>query len=560
MLNLWPVDSLVKVFPNDVPGAEGAVEVLAARGAVESAQLAICADQDLSRLEVALDLPTSAAGKERLEAITWRRVEYVPVRCPAFCVDPAVRLRSDPSFFPDPLLDEEAVSCLYPSTGWDGGFSGGLPAGMTVPLWLTLTVPEEAAPGLYEGRITVKTEAGESSLPLSVTVLPATVPAARSLGLTHWFSAQNIADAAHVPPWSEEHWRLLEGWGRNLAAHRANVILTPLVHLLTLTREAQGKLCVDFSRFDRWVETFQRAGAIGVVEGGHLASRLSGWEGGFALNAFTVTSAQGDVENLKGIPVEEQAARDFLAEFLPALVGHLKERGWLEHYLQHVADEPVPANAASYLTLSGMVREFAPELRRLDATMGNEALVGSVDVWCPQSQELENELAFYRARQAAGDEVWHYTCLAPSGAYPNRFLNMPLLGTRVLHWFNYTAGATGYLHWGFNQWASWNSRSAPFNDTEAHSLQGVRHLPAGDTHLVYPGPGGRPLDSIRHEMVLEGVQDYELLKVLDASRPEVARRLAAEVLPSLSGYLKDPARFREIRAELLAAVAEVQGA
>ena len=110
MLTLWPVDSLVKVFPDDPPGSGTELEVLAPRGAVESAQLAVRADRDAPGLEVTIDLPVSADGKHRLEDVTWRRVEYVPVRCPGFCVDPAVRLRPGPSFFPDPLLDEEAAA------------------------------------------------------------------------------------------------------------------------------------------------------------------------------------------------------------------------------------------------------------------------------------------------------------------------------------------------------------------------------------------------------------------------------------------------------------------
>ena len=558
MLKIWPVDSLVKVFPDSAPEAEGAIQILAARGAVESAQLALQGDRDAAAIEVAIELPISADGQRRLEGVSWRRVEYVPVHNPAFSVDPAVRLRNGPSFFPDPLLDAEALAARYPGAGWDGGFSGLAPGGLTVPLWITLNVPEDAAPGRYEGRVTVKAGDDEAALPLIVEVSPARVPAERTLQLTQWFNPQAIADAGNVTAWSEEHWRLLGEWGRNLAAHRSNVILTPLTELLRLTRDGQGKLQVDFALLDRWVETFRAAGAIGLIEGGHLAGRLTGWESGFALNSFKITAATGDLEDMKGRPVEEVSARDFLGELLPALMAHLRKRGWLGQYVQHLADEPVAANAGSYLALSELVREFAPELLRLDATMGSEALVGSVDIWCPQSQEVEDELSFYQERQAAGDELWHYTCLAPNGAYPNRFLNMPLLGTRVLHWFNFTAGATGYLHWGFNQWNTWGSRNGPFSDTEGTNLQGRGHLPAGDTHLVYPGPRGRPLDSIRHEMCLEGVQDYELLKVLERARPEEAQRLAGEVLPDLKGYVKDVGRFREVRRELLKAVGEVQ--
>jgi len=560
MLTLWPVDSLVKVFPDDrAPAQQGAIEVLAARGAIESGQFALQSDRDVARLEIRIEPPVSADGKNRLDGIYWRRVEFVPVHSPAFCLDPSERLRPGASFFPDPLLDEEAIAGIYPNTGWCEANTGFVPGGMTIPIWLTLPVPEDAVPGRYEGRITVISEASESSLPLVVMVSPALLPAARTLKLTHWFSAAHIANAAGVTPWSEAHWHLLALWARNLADHRANVVLTPITELLRLTRDLQWKLHVDFTAFDRWVETFLQAGAIGYIEGGHLAARYHGWDNGFGLTPFTVYHANsGRPDKLESWPVEDTATRDFLADLLPQLVAHLRERGWLERYFQHLADEPVAGNAASYQSLADTVRSSAPELRRLDATMADASLTGTVNIWCPQSKEAEHDLAFFQARQAAGDEVWHYTCLAPNGSYPNRFINQPLLGTRVLHWFNFTAGLTGYLHWGWNQWNGFDTAISPFCDLESRSPQGRHNLPGGDTHIMYPGPHGRPLDSIRHEMVLEGVQDYELLKVLEAQRPEKARQLGTQVVPTLTQYLRDPQRFRLVRARLLTLVAEVQ--
>ncbi|MDD2707331.1 MAG: DUF4091 domain-containing protein [Verrucomicrobiae bacterium] len=36
----------------------------------------------------------------------------------------------------------------------------------------------------------------------------------------------------------------------------------------------------------------------------------------------------------------------------------------------------------------------------------------------------------------------------------------------------------------------------------------------GDTSVVYPGPNGRPIDSIRWEVFAESLQDYALLQTL----------------------------------------------
>lgn len=558
MLTLWPVDSLTKVFPDDSPPATPgrAIEILAARGAIESGQCVFRLDQDAPDLQITLEPPAAPGGAE-LEA-TWRRVDFVPVRRAALVLDAGQRLRPGPCFIPDPLLDGAAVEAVFRKPGWAADNNALYPGGTAIPLWITVSVPAEAAPGRYEGAIVLTVAGASVRLPLVVEVSPAVVPAARHLKLTHWFSPRILAEAGQVEPWSHDHWRLLSLWGHNLAAHRANVILTPLTDLLLLSRDGAGRLQVDFSRFDRWVETFETAGALNFIEGGHLAGRIADWQGGFGLNRFVVRRTDGSEENLHSVPVEDPRAESFLSELLPALVSHLRASGWLDRYYQHQADEPVKENADSYRALAELVRRFAPELRRLDATMGDESLVGTVNVWCPQSQEAEKHLAFFQARQAAGEEVWHYTCLAPNGAYPNRFLNQPLIATRLLHWFNYQAGLTGYLHWGFNQWGSWRTPGLPWCDTEATTVQGTSQLPAGDTHLVYPGPGGRPLDSIRHEMVLEGVQDYELLRLVGQAQPEQAQRLTRAVLPSLVQYERDVTRFRKVRAELLEAAAQAQ--
>jgi hypothetical protein len=558
----WPVDSLIKVFPDDRPPRRTArgLAVLAARGATESAQFAFRTGRDSRTLEIRIEPPRlSGKGGAVLTDIRWRRVEFVPVRRSAWYLHPSQRLRPGPAFYPDPLIEPETFDVFYKKPAGGTAFWPLVMAETANPVWLTIRVPADAVPGMYRGSIRVKTEAGSAVLPLAVEVSPAVLPAARTLKLTHWFSAANIAEAASAASWSEAHWAALALWARNLAEHRANVVISPLTELLELSRDAAGRLTVDFTRFDRWVELFRDAGVIGFIEGGHLAGRIGDWTSPFGLNEFTVRLPDGTRESFKGEPVESPRARQFLADLLRPLTAHLKDKGWLSLYYQHLADEPIKANADSYRVLAELAKAFAPELVRFDATMADETLAGTVTAWCPQSQEAEKELAFFRTRQAAGEEVWHYTCLAPDGAYPNRFLAQPLLGTRVLHWFNFTAGLTGYLHWGFNYWQGFRVPATAFCNTDSTDPAGQQRLPGGDTHVVYPGgPGGAPRDSIRHEMVLEGVQDYELLRISAAAYPRETLRLARSVVPRLTRYERSAPRFRAARRKLLDLVAAVQ--
>ena len=76
----------------------------------------------------------------------------------------------------------------------------------------------------------------------------------------------------------------------------------------------------------------------------------------------------------------------------------------------------------------------------------------------------------------------------------------------------YHLNANGFLHWGFNFYYTRYSRYplSPFGDTTCGHA-----FPGGDAFLVYPGKNGDPIDSIRHEVFFEGIQDMRLLQLLE---------------------------------------------
>ena len=165
--------------------------------------------------------------------------------------------------------------------------------------------------------------------------------------------------------------------------------------------------------------------------------------------------------------------------------------------------------------------------------------------WVPQLNFAHEDYAFYRERQSMGDEFWFYTCLAPQGEYANRFIELPLLKTRVLHWINYRFGLSGYLHWGLNFW-----RGDPFVETTGVIVEGGNVLPGGDAWIVYPGDGTF-LSSIRLEAMRDGIVDFELLTRLRRSRPEETDELARQVVYRFDLYDMGVEDFRAKRRRLL---------
>ena len=530
-LRLWSVDALSKVFPDGGPPGDAThvVTIDAARNETEAGQLVLtCDSAHMMSVEVTFGPLQPEAGGHPIAGVRARMVGHVPVRENTNDTPAEHLVRPAPALFPDPLLPQGSVRVRK---------------GECLPIWVEVTVPPGTPPGEYVGPIYVKTDAGDAEAELRVRVFAATVPDERTLKVTNWVSWGNIARFHGVPIWSEAYWELLVAYARNMAAHRQNVIITPIFELIE-AGNAGGGLAFDFSRFDRFVELFQREGVIGTIEGGHLGGR---GPGGWEAPEFHVTTlrAEGGTVVRERTPAGSPAADGFLADLLPALQGHLETRGWLEIYIQHLADEPITCNVESWNKLSSAVKRYAPRLRTVEANMCHEA--ENLDIWVPQLGDWHTGNPFYRERVAAGDELWFYTCLAPVGTYANRFIDYHLVKTRLMHWLNFQYQSTGYLHWGYNYWAG----EPPFVDIEpVHSPN--RCLPAGDNAIVYPGEGG-PLDSIRFEAMRDGLEDYELLRIVAERDKALAHEIAAMVIRDFDDYDLDPRRFREARRRLLEA-------
>ncbi len=128
--------------------------------------------------------------------------------------------------------------------------------------------------------------------------------------------------------------------------------------------------------------------------------------------------------------ISDNRAKNYLDQFFPALMAHLKLKGLDKNYMQHVSDEPVAENIGSYKAIAAYVKKLIPGTKIIDANIGSD-LIGSIDVWVPVLDQLDKEYDFYKKRQKAGDEVWFYTCLGPQGNYANRFIEQPLIMPRL---------------------------------------------------------------------------------------------------------------------------------
>ncbi|MFR3033566.1 MAG: DUF4091 domain-containing protein [Alistipes putredinis] len=143
----------------------------------------------------------------------------------------------------------------------------------------------------------------------------------------------------------------------------------------------------------------------------------------------------------------------------------------------------------------------------------------------------------------AGHSCWFYTCMYPRGNFANRYVTLPLIKTRLLHWINYKYDSPGYLHWGFN---AWGANGDPFGDVSAPA----NDWPGGDSHIVYPGYR-KLYPSIRLAAMRDGIRDYDLLKMVEARDSIRAQAFVNAIIFDFNRYDTSVSRFRQIRREIL---------
>jgi hypothetical protein len=300
----------------------------------------------------------------------------------------------------------------------------------------------------------------------------------------------------------------------------------------TKVTEVDGALVFDFSEVKKRAQCAIDCGAK-TLEWAPIVGRPT-WED----PPFLVRDFRGEPRP----NVLSTGGRKYFTAFLTAFNEMLNETGWREMSIVHVSDEPKELCASDFRILCGIVRKYLPGVKLIDA-VEIFFLQDALDIYVPKNHYFQMNRNDFEDLRDDRNELWFYTCNMPGGRWLNRFIDSPLLNTRLLHWGNYRFHLTGYLHWGFNYI---NEGQDPFEETSADE-----GLPAGDTHIVYPY-GDQVLRSLRFMQMKCGVQDYEILRALSQSDPATADALCRRALFAFDDYLTDVEEFDALQNELVA--------
>jgi hypothetical protein len=229
----------------------------------------------------------------------------------------------------------------------------------------------------------------------------------------------------------------------------------------------------------------------------------------------------------QGTPEYNRLMRNYLGQ----IERHLAGRGWLRKAYVYWFDEPEAKDYDFVREGMEVLKRSAPGLTRMLTEQPEPALFGSVDLWCPLTASYSEKVC--RERQAAGEHVMWYVCCGPREPYATLFIDHPAIDLRMWLWQTYKYNVEGILIWATDYWTSpcaypEPSCQNPWQDPMSYvsgydTPVGTKQFWGnGDGRFLYPpnrkGPEDRqtrfltgPVNSIRWEMLREGIEDFEYL-------------------------------------------------
>ena len=531
-LTAWPVNPVVKVFQDDPPPTEiENAALFAARNEKEPLQLAVRSPKGLKNISVQVDEPKNASGGTlgdvkvgvvgyvpidhktsyyRTEEPTWHR--FLPKK-PGGC-------DGWPGMWPDPILPRRTFH-LEPNT--------------TQPVWLTVSVPENAAAGDYTGTVRL-VQKGKTlkEVPFSIHVWDFALPDDNNIAA--------IYDLRLGRQWRREGQSLQETrrqFWRFMAEYRA---CPDRIRPAPDISYKNGQVRADFSEYDEAAEFyFDEMGFTHTYT--PRSFYLFGW-GRPPSRKFGEQPYSGEYpyEGTDWSKLRPEYKEAYQA-CVKAYWDHMNEKGWADRCILYISDEPwyrLDRIKTQMKALCDMIHGADPDIPIFSSTWHHRPeWEGYLDVWgIGHDGRVEVETMKELSRQ--GDRLRYTTDGQMCTDTPYCAVE------RLLPHYCFHYGVEAYEFWGVS-WLTYNPyeygwHSYIHQSGEPGESFYVRY-PNGDGFLAYPGKHvdhSRPVPSVRLAQVREGVEDYEYLHLLKQLAEEKGSTEAREALRKASALVEIP--------------------
>ena len=431
-----------------------------------------------------------------------------------------------PSLYPDPLYEMSSNTVVEKNKNSSRYFEEGQKTTLNAvsafgALWVELNPKAKKLPvGKYSIQCVFYSLTDYSELSrqaLSFEIIEAEKEE-QPIRCTNWFYCDSLADVYGVDVFSDRHFDIIESFVKTAASHGSNMILTPAftppldtmvgkqrktVQLVGVKQE-KGVYSFDFSLFEKFVKICLENG-IRYFEHSHFFTQ---WGAEHCPNIMA--TVDGEYKRIFGWETEASSEEyiNFLTAYIKALVPAIEKLGIKDRIYFHISDEPSECHLDNYRYARKKLKEIMPDIKTIDAMSSYEFCEqGIVDI--PVVREISEDMEKF---VNGCHEFWiYYTGGVINNGNSNRLITLSQARNRLLGVHMYVAGATGFLHWGYNY----------YYDVLTHGVFNPLSDPCfyfgspGTSYLVYPSLDGKAIPSQRLKVLREAIGDYTAFKMLE---------------------------------------------
>ena len=526
---VWGVDSNATVLQDkDVSNyakirKEAVVCVNAVRNEYEGAQLVVTANADIEYMVTLSDLTDQKGNVFSKENITAYHCKYTLVK---HNIEKYWDLGV--GYYPNALVPFEAIEKYNENK---------IEKGKNQTLYFVFFVPKDQIAGIYTGELTLSFDGQEEKVPVKIEVWDITLEDEnhlRSLFLTDW--SWDVCDP-------ERKFETYDAFTKVLSEYR----LSPITLIPYEDDRAKLPALYKFHADLAYEYAMNpRNTTFGVPYTSY--SRVRTTEGGIkGTQSETDKGLDCDVfENYLVALIDKSLETKF--NLYRKAVGHFGrfidepngqgtmdrlEKTYNEYHgiLDRLSEDLIARSKelqSAYDVSAEFVEELAlsvKEMPHIITAHYDEKYDQFIDYYCPNWWRYQvRDFWKYHERQK---ERWWYGCNGPYSPLPSYHLDDTLLSPRLVSWMQSDYGYVGNLFWAVNYYAESTT------DYYGYNVDGTAWGAAnGDGLLMFPGQVyglDKPTVSLRIEKIRDGMEEYELLRLLKLKYEEVALKTGLDI-------------------------------
>jgi len=361
--------------------------------------------------------------------------------------------------------------------------------GQIQPVWVTVHIPVGAKPGDYVGAVRVTpSNQVPIAVPLKLHVWDFELPKEPFLQTAVELYTGWIWRFYQQHPESNEdglsNMEIYLNFLETMLEHRLSPYSLGKDPGLIVSKVEGGRRTWDYGRFDRAME--------------------------FAMSRGLTRFAAGQAADNSLALVERQ-------EETIDLYAHLLQKGWFDRAYYYGIDEgygDIPRIYALAKRLLPGVRTFTTITHR------NEKLEEVLDIYVPRTAD---DWGAYYSRGVPerltqmGKEYWVYTSGFPTPpVWPQVYVDCPAVDHRVIAWTCARWGLTGYLKVPLTSWYHMGRERMNYQNvrTAWDVNPGIYGDSNGEILMLYCGPKGQMMPSLRLAVLRDGIDDYDYHTIL----------------------------------------------